>query len=551
MTVPVAMKFIELADDPDSGPREYVKVMSADSSLSSRLLSLANSPSFGIRDKVTNLLTAINLLGLSTVRTLATSYCLAGLHNDLDLSPEESKHFWEASLFRAVAGRYLVASVDENLEDEAFTAGLLQDFAMPIMYAAAKPVVSQWLQDDTLDCQGLLRREREVFGLDHTELGCLLAQKMNLAEFYVDVIAFHHSHARLGESMAAGPLTESLRLASLLPHRLGSWCASDSQQVQDLLRGSRFPVKDATKALEAIQAQFKQLCDYFMPPGQPEASVETVLKAASQAVADCTTRLVSTSHELMQQAIQAGTQVDEIMREHSRLEEAVYRDPLTGALNRKGLHVRAEPFLRRARHYRRGFAIVYLDVDNFKTINDTLGHDYGDAALKAVVSRLRGHVRDSDLVARMGGDEFVVLLNDCSQENGENAVERLLRLVMGQSSELEGRDPQATLSIGLLWVRPGKRELNLDALITQADQLMYTAKRAGGNQICRHTHVEPDHEPQGRAEPPSQPTPSQAGAVSAAPTPKASVAAADLSGAPLSRMALPPGILATTAPRPA
>jgi HD-like signal output (HDOD) protein len=83
-TAAVAMKFIELGKNPEAEPAEYAKVISSDSALSSKLLALANSPWFGVRNKVTSVRLAVNLLGLGTVRTLAISYCMAGLHNGLN-----------------------------------------------------------------------------------------------------------------------------------------------------------------------------------------------------------------------------------------------------------------------------------------------------------------------------------------------------------------------------------------------------------------------------------------------------------------------------------
>lgn len=107
ITAAVAMKFMELGKDPQAGSSEYSKVISSDSSLSTKMLSMANSSWFGIRNKVTKVQVAVNLLGLGTVRTLAISYCLTGLHNELRLTADESSMFWMASLYKAVAARML------------------------------------------------------------------------------------------------------------------------------------------------------------------------------------------------------------------------------------------------------------------------------------------------------------------------------------------------------------------------------------------------------------------------------------------------------------
>src|SRR5437016_3719345 len=130
-TVAVAMKFIDLGKDPEASPADYVKVISSDSSLSAKLLALANSSWFGVRNRVTKIQVAVNLLGLGTVRTMAISYCLAGLHSELRLSREESRVFWAGSLCKAVAAKQFAARIDPKLGEEGFAAGLFQDFSLP------------------------------------------------------------------------------------------------------------------------------------------------------------------------------------------------------------------------------------------------------------------------------------------------------------------------------------------------------------------------------------------------------------------------------------
>ena len=132
-------------------------------------------------------------------------------------------------------------------------------------------------------------------------------------------------------------------------------------------------------------------------------------------MADNTTRLIGSVHELMQQAAATGQPVQQIVKQHSDLEEAVNRDPLTGALNREGFAFRAADMVNKATRYGTGLAVIYLDIDRFKVLNDTRGHAAGDAALRTAVSVIQGSVRQSDLVARLGGDEFVVLVADCSR----------------------------------------------------------------------------------------------------------------------------------------
>ena len=97
-SVSVAMRFIELGKDPDAGPDEYSRVIQSDASLSSKLLALANSAWFGVRNEVTQISKAVSLLGLANVRAVSISYCVTGLHHELNLGADVTHTYWEAAL---------------------------------------------------------------------------------------------------------------------------------------------------------------------------------------------------------------------------------------------------------------------------------------------------------------------------------------------------------------------------------------------------------------------------------------------------------------------
>src|SRR5687767_10214566 len=234
-TSAVAMKFIELGKDPEASPNEYVKVISSDVSLSTKLLALANSSWFGVRNRVTKIQVAVNLLGLSTVRTLAISYCLTGLHNELKLKPEESRIFWSAALCKAVAAKQLARRIDPKCAEEAFAAGLFQDFALPIMYSVAREKFLSLIQDPAIDWQTRLQKERELFKLDHAELARSVALKLELPEVFVDAVAFHHNAAGLKEFCATPALAQAAYGASLFPHVLEVWNSNDARELKEHL----------------------------------------------------------------------------------------------------------------------------------------------------------------------------------------------------------------------------------------------------------------------------------------------------------------------------
>jgi diguanylate cyclase (GGDEF)-like protein/PAS domain S-box-containing protein len=173
-----------------------------------------------------------------------------------------------------------------------------------------------------------------------------------------------------------------------------------------------------------------------------------------------------------------GTNVD--ITERKRIEEAVQSaaqsDSLTGLANRALFNDRLRLALARSRRSGSDVAVLYLDLDRFKQVNDKFGHAAGDRLLKHVALRLRSCVRQSDTVARLGGDEFVVLLEDLrDREHAVAVVEKIIE-EMHRPLNLEGFEVGVTTSIGLAYAQAGA---DGDALLKRADKALYEAKAAG------------------------------------------------------------------------
>lgn len=164
-------------------------------------------------------------------------------------------------------------------------------------------------------------------------------------------------------------------------------------------------------------------------------------------------------------------------QEKRRAMELASHDYLTGIPNRRFFTELATNELKRARRSRNLYALLFLDLDRFKSINDELGHAVGDLLLKAVASRLRDSLREYDLVARLGGDEFSVLLSEMRSEEHVSQVAAKLASDLSQPYLLDGRMVETSPSIGIaLYPRDGQ---DFPGLITHADQAMYTAKKKG------------------------------------------------------------------------
>ncbi len=183
----------------------------------------------------------------------------------------------------------------------------------------------------------------------------------------------------------------------------------------------------------------------------------------------------------------------ELERKVAHRTEELYRlarvDALTGLKNRRGLDEVVAEEIERAARENRGFGLVWLDIDHFKEINDSLGHQAGDDILCRVALWLRASVRPYDHPGRWGGDEFVVLLSPCDPATLEQIACRI-RTEVDKESRRTGTP--VTASVGGYYCQPGE---NLDTILHNADQALYEAKRLGRNRVCIHTENGPELHP--------------------------------------------------------
>ncbi|WP_354699792.1 hypothetical protein DSM112329_00047 [Paraconexibacter sp. AEG42_29] len=168
---------------------------------------------------------------------------------------------------------------------------------------------------------------------------------------------------------------------------------------------------------------------------------------------------------------------------HRRLQHLADHDPLTGLVNRRRFEQEVEHHLALCRRYGDRGAVLLIDIDHFKYVNDTLGHGAGDELITQIADALRRRLRESDILARLGGDEFAVLLPQVDEAGARTVARSLVEDLRGHArGKRDGRLRRVTASIGIALVGPG--DLSADEVLTQADLAMYDAKEAGRDQAA-------------------------------------------------------------------
>lgn len=162
--------------------------------------------------------------------------------------------------------------------------------------------------------------------------------------------------------------------------------------------------------------------------------------------------------------------------EHEK--ELARTDSLTGAVNSRIFFELAQMEIDRLERYKHPFSLVYIDLDNFKSVNDQFGHPTGDHVLRTVVGYVREHLRKTEVIARLGGDEFALLLPETDQESARIAISKLQSGLLG---EMRHNNWPTTLSIGVVTCNAAPH--SIEALVRMADETMYSVKRDCKNAI--------------------------------------------------------------------
>ena len=229
---------------------------------------------------------------------------------------------------------------------------------------------------------------------------------------------------------------------------------------------------------------------------QPDAEDETsdVLVLASGRILERNSR-PARQGKLIIGRVFSFTDITELKEHQQQLERMAHYDALTGIPNRVLLGDRLQQAIAQSRRHQRGLAVVYLDIDGFKEVNDAHGHETGDQLLVCIAQRLHDALREGDTLARLGGDEFVAVLTDIDSRHECEAV--LSRLLLAAATPLKVRQHEVQLSASLgvtLFPHDGS---DPDTLLRHADQAMYQAKQTGKN---RYHLFDPEEDRQTQAQ---------------------------------------------------
>ena len=466
---------VQAALREDVSVGELAKLAESDPGFAVRLLALVNSPAYGAR-KVSNVGQASSLLGIRGLRNLALSFVVS----DMAPTGDAGKSLLAASLRRAVAARKVGEAVGFRDLDACFTTGLLLEVGLLRQAAESLDEAASIARAPAAQRPVL---ERASGWQGHPDGGAALARELGLPDEMVEAIHSHHADA-----LPEAPLPQIAWVAERVAALFEGGAVADVRQAADDALSAIGVGKDPADSLlaelpEALEEAARGLKrDIGKQPNLDELVLDAnkylvQMNARYESVILKLERLVAEKEELTAQLQDAN----------ARLASLAATDGLTGLPNKRSLTEHLSRSLARADRERTDLTLIVVDIDHFKSFNDTHGHATGDDVLKHVAESIAAGIRTSDFVGRFGGEEFVVVLPATGAEGGLLLAERL----RGGVAELEVPGPngilQVTASFGVATARgPGCRDAAA-SLFEKADKALYRAKEQGRNCVVAAT----------------------------------------------------------------
>lgn len=485
-TSPVlATQILSLASNPKATTDQFANCIAMDGALAARLLKMANSVMFAQREPVTTIARAVTVLGIGRVKTAALGFQLVDHLNRLGCCPFDMKAYWQHSVLRACIARELANSFVPSLKEEAFLVGLLQDCGILLLVQLLGASYAELYRRSLQSPEKFYSGEKREFRFNHIQAIRVMAAEWNLPESIAAPLGKHHRPLLIGaQSSKIDRLTAvSYFVGSLCLSSDGSVMATNAnlgKYARQQFGMNHVQLRDSLRAAGAAYTQMADLLGDNLPA---DVDITDLLSEANR-------QLTQVAGEASAPTARAEGERDRPRGPQGQLAEALgayhdraARDPLTGILNRGALLESAQHCLSSADDEGVPVTVMFLDIDNFKMVNDQFGQQAGDAVLCGVANVLKGLVCNAGCVGRYGGEEFILILPDLSEEEARDKAEQIVEVVRYTSFPNLDLGRPITCSLGAAWVPHGVRRA-AEPLFATTDELMYQAKRSGKDRCC-------------------------------------------------------------------
>ena len=485
----IALRLVAEIKKDDFSFADIARIIQFDPALTAKVLKAVNSSNYSLPGKEANIERALTILGVHAVKNIALSFTLI---DGMSLETSDSfniNYFWKRALVEAI-GSELFSSYLQIHDDAIFISALLQNLGILILHCHFHEEYSRLIEEKNRTRVPMDILEKRTFGFNHQELCSEVLKQWGLPENVYLPILYHHGYHDAPEEFRdqARVLYLSNALSSIFSE---SESYDKIRHFADILKDD-LGLSDAE--LESLVDQsmdrIAEMCLSLDIPSDNVKPLSTLLQEANEGLSDLNLayeKLLADYKMEKQQAEMLAQELritnDKLMKANNELKAISVRDSLTGLYNRRYLFDLLENELGRVERYGVCFSIMICDIDYFKLINDTYGHQVGDLVLQALSDKASETIRDADVLARYGGEEFVMVMPQTDRKGAMNLAERL-RLAV-ESMEIPAHDEllKITVSVGVTTCQPGTDRITVSELVDRADKALYKAKRTGRNRV--------------------------------------------------------------------
>lgn len=480
----VAMKVLQLAQDPEIALAKVADAVSADPAIAAKVMRIANSAMYARRRQTTNLRQALITLGLNATLTLALSFTLVRTLRNSATGGFDFPAYWRRTVLSSAWAKLLATELMRSDAEEAFLASLLQDLGM-LVIDKVWPEVYDGISPFKIDHPRICQHEQNCIGSDHYTIGAALLGIWNMPAKLVEAVQYSHDANASGADRNEKTF---IRIVELSGELSDVWLGGHDpvalrrigQQVQQKLGISASRLGEM---FDIVREQLPVAEELFQMELYDSAQLQDITDMARE------TLVVRNLHQIHEsQDLQRRT--SRLEEENNELKTENNLDALTKACNRRYFEESLAREFEAAAKHAWPLSIVFVDVDKFKEVNDSFGHQAGDAVLIAVAGLLDESLRDSDIVARYGGDEFVLLLPGVDAAHADLVGTRICQGICGMKVNT-GNDTtiSVTLSLGIATLDSQHDFNNPKALLAAADAALYESKRNGRNRYTCHAAI--------------------------------------------------------------
>jgi diguanylate cyclase (GGDEF)-like protein len=458
----VVVRVLQLSQEEETSINEIAQVVSRDPALTTKLLRVSNSAFYAARYEVTTVNRAVSVLGINATLSLALSFSLAKNLRESGAKGFDSVACWRRSAIAAAAGRALAELANKNMREELFLSGLLQDVGMLVLSEAIPDIYGDLVATAQGSHRKLVELERERLGSDHAAVGAWLLERWNIPERYQLAIAASHDPTVVEESEFAA----FCRATAVAGDIAEIW--TDPATATGIARDSAIGLmKISPERFESLLGEIAEAI--------PEITSELDINIGSE---EKVTSLLEQAREaLVALSMRAQQQMQQI-------QDLSRQDRLTSVYNRSFLDEELPRQFELASQSGEPLSVLFVDIDYFKNVNDTYGHEAGDYVLVSLAGILQIEVRPSDIIARYGGEEFICIMPGTSLQEAAAVAERL-RATIVSKPQLIGDDVkiQITVSVGCATFSSKRPFDDSKQLLKEADRCLYAAKAKGRNRV--------------------------------------------------------------------